>query len=50
MAHLDDQYGKQDTECSAQYEEELETFKLGVIIQELFWGAAVTWFCVYLQA
>ena len=34
-AHLDEQYGKKGTEERDQYEEEFETFKLGVMIQEL---------------
>lgn len=33
--HLDKQYGKKGTETRAQYEEEFEAFKLGVMIQEL---------------
>ena len=34
-AHLDEQYGKKGTKERNQYEEEFETFKLGVMIQEL---------------
>ena len=34
-AHLDEQYGKKGTTERDKYEEEFETFKLGVIIQEL---------------
>lgn len=33
--HLDKQYGKKGTETRNQYEEGFETFKLGVMIQEL---------------
>ncbi len=33
--HLDEQYGKKGTETREKYEEEFETFKLGVMIQEL---------------
>lgn len=33
--HLDMQYGVQGSESREQYESEFETFKLGVIIQEL---------------
>ncbi|WP_026905328.1 helix-turn-helix domain-containing protein [Pedobacter glucosidilyticus] len=33
--HLDEQYGKKGTPERAQYEEEFEAFKLGVMIQEL---------------
>lgn len=34
-AHLDEQYGKKGTETRDRYEEGFETFKLGVMIQEL---------------
>ncbi|MCH6233448.1 helix-turn-helix domain-containing protein [Cognataquiflexum rubidum] len=34
-AHLDEQYGKKGTDQREKYEEEFETFKLGVMIQEL---------------
>ncbi len=34
-AHLDAQYGKKGTAEREQYEEEFETFKLGVMLQEL---------------
>lgn len=34
-AHLDEQYGKKGTTERDKYEEEFETFKLGVMIQEL---------------
>jgi HTH-type transcriptional regulator/antitoxin HipB len=34
-AHLDEQYGKKGTTLRAQYEEEFEAFKLGVMIQDL---------------
>jgi len=34
-AHLDEQYGKKGTKERNKYEEGFETFKLGVIIQEL---------------
>ena len=34
-AHLDMQYGKKGTEIRDKYEEEFESFKLGVMIQEL---------------
>ena len=34
-AHLDEQYGKKGTKERDRYEEEFETFKLGVMIQEL---------------
>jgi DNA-binding XRE family transcriptional regulator len=33
--HLDKQYGKRGTEAREKYEEEFETFKLGVMLQEL---------------
>jgi len=33
--HLDSQYGKRGTECREQYEQEFETFKLGIMLQEL---------------
>lgn len=33
--HLDKQYGKKGTETRDKYEEEFESFKLGVMIQEL---------------
>lgn len=33
--HLDAQYGKKGTETRKQYEEGFESFKLGVMIQEL---------------
>lgn len=33
--HLDEQYGKKHTAERDKYEEEFETFKLGVMIQEL---------------
>jgi len=33
--HLDSQYGKQGTETREKYEEGFETFKLGVMLQEL---------------
>ncbi|MFN6944496.1 MAG: helix-turn-helix domain-containing protein [Cytophagaceae bacterium] len=33
--HLDKQYGKKGTESRDKYEEEFESFKLGVMIQEL---------------
>jgi len=33
--HLDSQYGKRGTESREQYEQEFETFKLGVMLQEL---------------
>lgn len=33
--HLDNQYGKKGTEIRDKYEEEFESFKLGVMIQEL---------------
>lgn len=34
-SHLEKQYGKRGTPEREQYEEEFETFKLGVMIQEL---------------
>ena len=33
--HLDAQYGKSGTETRQKYEEEYESFKLGVLIQEM---------------
>lgn len=33
--HLDEQYGKRGSSEREQFEEEFETFKLGVMIQEL---------------
>ena len=33
--HLDAQYGKSGTETREKYEEEYESFKLGVILQEM---------------
>ena len=33
--HLDKQYGKRGTSKREQYEEEFESFKLGVMLQEL---------------
>ena len=33
--HLDKQYGKRGTEAREQYEQGFETFKLGVMLQEL---------------
>ena len=33
--HLDKQYGKRGTSKREKYEEEFETFKLGVMLQEL---------------
>jgi HTH-type transcriptional regulator / antitoxin HipB len=33
--HLDEQYGKHGTEMREEYEEGFETFKLGVMLQEL---------------
>jgi len=33
--HLDSQYGKRGTERREKYEEEFESFKLGVMLQEL---------------
>ena len=33
--HLNRQYGKRGTESREQYEQEFETFKLGVMLQEL---------------
>jgi HTH-type transcriptional regulator / antitoxin HipB len=35
ISHLDKQYGKRGTETREKYEEEFETFKLGVMIKEL---------------
>lgn len=32
--HLDIQYGKRDTESRKEYEQEFETFKLEVMLQE----------------
>jgi DNA-binding XRE family transcriptional regulator len=32
--HLDEQYGKEGTESREKFEEEFETFKIGVLIQE----------------
>ena len=32
--HLDEQYGKAGTETRDQFQEEFETFKIGVLIQE----------------
>jgi len=32
--HLDEQYGKVGTESSQKFQEEFETFKIGVLIQE----------------
>jgi DNA-binding XRE family transcriptional regulator len=34
-AHLEDQYGKIGTEARDKYEEEYESFELGVLIQEM---------------
>ena len=34
-SHLDGQYGKRGTKKREQYEEEFESFKLGVMLQEL---------------
>ena len=34
-SHLDKQYGKRGTETREKYEEGFETFKLGVMLQEL---------------
>jgi len=34
-SHLDEQYGIRGTEKREQFEEEFESFKLGVMIQEL---------------
>lgn len=34
-SHLDEQYGKKGTESRNKYEEEFETFKLGLLLQEL---------------
>jgi DNA-binding XRE family transcriptional regulator len=33
--HLDEQYGKRGTEKREKFEEEFESFKLGVMLQEL---------------
>jgi HTH-type transcriptional regulator / antitoxin HipB len=33
--HLDEQYGKSGTETREKYEEEYESFKLGVMLQEM---------------
>ena len=33
-AHLDENYGKVGTESRKQFEEEFETFRIGVLIQE----------------
>ncbi len=33
--HLDEQYGKRGTETRQRYEEEYESFELGVMIQEM---------------
>ncbi|WP_262151827.1 helix-turn-helix domain-containing protein [Chryseobacterium foetidum] len=33
--HLDQQYGKMDTEKRQKYEQEFEAFKLGAMLQEL---------------
>lgn len=33
--HLDSQYGKRGSESREKYEQEFETFKLGVMLQEL---------------
>jgi len=41
-AHLDEQYGKKGTMERDQYEEGFETFKLGVMIQELRKGQGLT--------
>jgi len=35
VEHLDKQYGKRGTETREQYEQGFETFKLGVILQEM---------------
>jgi HTH-type transcriptional regulator/antitoxin HipB len=40
--HLDAQYGKPGTASRDQYEEEFESFKLGVMIQELRKGQGLT--------
>ena len=32
--HLDEQYGKEGTESRKEFQEEFETFKIGVLIQE----------------
>jgi len=34
-SHLDEQYGKRGTKKREKYEEEFESFKLGVLIQEM---------------
>lgn len=34
-SHLDEQYGKRGTKTREQYEEDFESFKLGVMLQEL---------------
>lgn len=34
-SHVDEQYGKKGTESRNKYEEEFETFKLGLLLQEL---------------
>ena len=41
-AHLDEQYGKKGTKERDRYEEEFETFKIGVMIQELRKGQGLT--------
>jgi HTH-type transcriptional regulator/antitoxin HipB len=33
--HLDNQYGKKGTQTREKYEQEFETFKLGVMLQEM---------------
>jgi HTH-type transcriptional regulator/antitoxin HipB len=40
--HLDAQYGKPGTASRDQYEEEFESFKLGIMIQELRKGQGLT--------
>ena len=40
--HLDTQYGKPGTASRDQYEEEFESFKLGIMIQELRKGQGLT--------
>jgi len=40
--HLDAQYGKPGTASRGQYEEEFESFKLGIMIQELRKGQGLT--------
>jgi DNA-binding XRE family transcriptional regulator len=40
--HLDSQYGKRGTERREKYEEEFESFKLGVMLQELRKGQGLT--------